>query len=429
MTTAEFFALYFSFVDKNTESPFVYHRWSLVATVAASLSKRVYVSMGHMTIYPNFYVQLIGSPGIRKSSAIKIPPRLLASAGFDRFGPNTCTKEALVGKLQELGEEITEGDLKTEGLGDDDPLSSFVTSQEAIADLFIVADEFNAFIGRNHEEFLELLSDLWDNHDVYDKWLTSRKTSPISQPYLNIISGNTPMGFKSRFSGASLGQGILTRFIIVPWEEIRQKVAFPEAPSKAISESLVQEFSRLLSLRGEVLKTSEAVEMLGELYNKWVIPTPVHMEQYINRRFTHLLKLCAIFACIECQPDASPTITASIVLQANAMLASNEKNMASTFRHIFEKPDAVNLRYLIVGALKKAGARGLDHSQIHKQVLSVATYAQTATAVDTLVQQGIVVKTGVGKYLIQKVKRDPALDKYLDLSFLTQEEQDVYNRS
>lgn len=419
MKAKEFFDLYFKYVAENTESPFVYHRWSMISTLSACVSRRVKIPMGHFNLYPNFYIQLIGNPGIRKSSAVKIPAKLLRETGFDRFAPNTCTKEALMYKLATYNEEITANDLI---VTEDNPFEVNVGND--IADIFIVADEFNSFIGNNYEDFFELLSELWDCPPTYDKWLAKASAPQVKNPYINILSANTPSGFSNKFKGASLGQGILTRFIVVPWNDIRQKCAFPSMPDEELKAEIMEVLVSLKKMKATVKYGKKAYPLLVELYTNWKIPTPTHMEQYVNRRHTHLLKLCTLFACIEDQ--VNPTITEEIVLQANACLASNEKLMATTFRDIFESNDNVNARLLIMDALDKAEA-GLKPDEVFQHVGSVvSSFNKVTTLLQVMQAQGLIFRSSTGVYMIKRQKKIEGMEKYLDLTFLTKEEVHEY---
>ena len=219
MKITELFDLYHAYVKDNTESPFVYHRWSLIGCLSTAISRRVTFPLGHFTIYPNQYIQIIGNSGIRKSSAISIPIGLMRDAGYDSFAPKSTTKEAFMSKLAGRGDELAGVEVSEE-----DPFK-FEAPNAGISEILIAADEFNAFIGSNHEDFLTLLSELWDCPPDWDKWLMSRDMPVVQKPCVNIISGNTPTGFLARFSGVNLGQGILTRFIVVPWNERGEKLS------------------------------------------------------------------------------------------------------------------------------------------------------------------------------------------------------------
>ena len=99
MPIKEFFDLYFRYVEHNTESAFVYHRWSLIGILGTIIAKKVSIPMGHFTLYTNTFYQLIGRSGTRKSSAITIAVKLLKDCELTRIAPKSCSKEAFLTKL------------------------------------------------------------------------------------------------------------------------------------------------------------------------------------------------------------------------------------------------------------------------------------------------------------------------------------------
>jgi len=416
MPVEEFFKLYFEYVDKNTESAFVYHRWSAIGAVGTLLARKVTIPLGHLTLYTNMYLQIIGKSGCRKSSAIKIAVDLLKDAGYTSFAPKRCSKEAFLSKLSGVKE------LELPDLEDTDDV--FGLEDSKASDILIAADEFNAFLGTTFDEFLEILSELYDTPDVYDKWL-QKGASAIRKPYVFILSGNTPSGFRLKFKGASLNQGILTRFLIIPWHETRQKIAFPERADPEKNKKILEVFKKVAKVEGTVKYTDEAMVILADIYENWKIPTPIHMEQYVERRYVHLLKLCAIFSAIE----DTLVVTASIVINANTILATNERKMATAFVSIFDNAEQSLLRSVILDVLLNS-PEGISALKLYNLVkVQCPKWSHVITALDTLVIQNEIMKASNGTYLLVKKGRDKVLDKYLNLDFLTKEERLDYENS
>ena len=135
-----FFDLYFSYVGE-TECPRIFHRWTAISCVAALLGRSVAIPFGHSSIYPNLYVMLMGPPGTRKSTAIKIGQKLISQIGYHHFSADRTSKEALwLDMTTEQERNIGTDDLDLEELRPYTP-----------TELFIVADEFNDFMGIRNE--------------------------------------------------------------------------------------------------------------------------------------------------------------------------------------------------------------------------------------------------------------------------------------
>jgi len=188
------------------------------------------------------YVMLIGDPGTRKSTAIKTSKRILSASGYDKFSAERTSKEKFLLDLE--GVEDDTGSVKDASavmrnlFGDD---YANVDPRE----VFVVADEFNEFVGSGNLEFLSLLGSLWDWDDPVAPFKQRLKTSrsvSIFQPTINILSGNTHAGFAEAFPPQTLGQGFLSRLILVFGESSGKKFAFPEKPPDSLKQQLIDEF-------------------------------------------------------------------------------------------------------------------------------------------------------------------------------------------
>jgi len=72
----DFFNNYYDYVG-DTESPLIFHRWSILSGVAASLGRRCHIPLGYYKIYPAMYTMLVGASGTRKSSATSLAAKVL----------------------------------------------------------------------------------------------------------------------------------------------------------------------------------------------------------------------------------------------------------------------------------------------------------------------------------------------------------------
>lgn len=88
----EFLSSYLAYAS-DTEVPAIFHRWAAISSIGAFLGRRYYFSHGHFEINPNIYCMLIGSPGTRKSTAIKLIKKLIKTAGYDTIAADKTTKE------------------------------------------------------------------------------------------------------------------------------------------------------------------------------------------------------------------------------------------------------------------------------------------------------------------------------------------------
>ena len=356
--------LYFSYTEK-TEPPMVFHRWSLLSCLAASLGRQFYLPFADFRIFPNMYVMLIGDPGTRKSTAIKTGKRILSASGYDKFSAERTSKEKFLLDLE--GVEDDTGSVKDASqvmrnlFGDD-----YIGADPR--EVFVVADEFNEFVGSGNLEFLSLLGSLWDwddpNAPFKQRLKTSRSVS-IFQPTINILSGNTHAGFAEAFPPQTLGQGFLSRLILVFGESSGKKFAFPEKPPDSLRQQLVDEFTEIKTqVSGEATITSKARDMLQTIYHSFEGLEDARFKHYSTRRYTHLLKLCLLTAAAARRIE----IRAEDVLFANTLLTYTEHRMPNAMGE-FGKAKNADVAARIISVL--ADAKGpMDTPALWKQVQS-----------------------------------------------------------
>lgn len=355
MRPNELFDTYFEYVLPNTESSSLYHRWCLVSIISATLGKRVHLNMGHFKLYGNMYIQLIGPPGVKKSSAISNAVGVLRAAGFKKFAPSQVTQGAF---LEALSNAST--------MFDSDSLDAIITPDfldnltnpeykpkpaptknaplHASTDIFIPADEWVTFIraANGTADFLAQLGTFWDCPDRYTSPTKTAGNSDINHPYVCILSGNTPAGFARSFRDYSMEEGILTRMILVSSSQDRQRLPFPEELPKDKRKVLIKLLKRTMTMKGVIVLSPEAKQMLSDLYTGWEVESAAAMQPYYSRRYTHLLKLCLILASV----DEKLLVDTDTVVMANTMLAVTEKLMANCVTSLYADNE--------VGAVKSA---------------------------------------------------------------------------
>lgn len=313
----DFFSLYFKYTE-HTEVPPFFNRWAAISGIGAFLGRQFSLLHGHFHLQPNMYTMLIGSPGTRKSTAIKLIKHIIQQAGYHTIAADKTTKEKFL--LDLSGHDETENkvlDLATTNIfGEEDCHEP--------KEIFIAADEFNDFIGNGNIEFISLLGTLWDYNGVYRNRIKNGKSISINDPTVSIFGGNTPTGFSLAFPTDILGQGFFSRLLLVYGEPTGKKIAFPVQPSKEITQELI---SQLTYIREKVIGVAEltpkAKKLLEKIYNQWEGLDDVRFDSYSNRRFTHLLKLCIIVSAI----FKSIQVTESVVVYANTILSHTEHLM------------------------------------------------------------------------------------------------------
>jgi hypothetical protein len=288
------------------------------------LGRQYYLPFGDFNIFPNQYVMLIGDPGTRKSTAIKMAKKILGSTGYDKFSAERTSKEKFLLDLE--GVEGDEGEVKDTNAV---MRNLFGTDQGSTdpREVFITADEFNEFVGSSNLEFLSLLGSLWDWDDPQSPFKQRLKTSRsvnIFQPTINILAGNTHSGFAEAFPPQAIGQGFLSRLLLVYGESSGKKIAFPERPSDALRTKLIDSMTAIHDrIHGEATLSDKARGMLQTIYNSFGGLEDARFKHYSSRRYTHLLKLCLLSSAVNLRTE----IRAEDVLFANTLLTFTEHKM------------------------------------------------------------------------------------------------------
>jgi hypothetical protein len=332
------FDLYFQFVEK-TEPPTIYHRWSLITGIGALLGRKYWMPFGANRIFPNQYVMLIGNAGARKSTAIKMAAKVLKTAGYEHFAAEKTTKEKFLLDLEGAEDDSSRIYQGRENKGG----SRSVSARDVLANLelesgtdnhdgiprevFITADEFNEFAGSGNLDFLSMLGALWDWDDesgTYKHRFKNSKSISIYQPTISLIGGNTHVGFKNAFPEAAIGQGFLSRLILVYSEPSGRKITFPEKPSEAVAIAIGERLSKIAkTVTGEATLSLKARQALDTIYRTWTELEDYRFKSYSTRRQTHLFKLCLITSAMR----VSSEIDIEDVILANTILTWAESSM------------------------------------------------------------------------------------------------------
>ena len=351
-----FFQTYFDYVGE-TESPWTYHRWSIVTAVAASLGRQTYVPFGHFTMYPNLYTLLMGESGARKTGAITIASKLLAKSGYTRFAPNKCSKEQFLKSMTEqdipLGPDGQELDLE-ELL--DRPL-------KPCNELFVDADEFPDFIGVGNTEFTTMLTTLWDGKDKYLHPKLNSADVEVLDPMVNILGGATQEGFSMAFPPEIMGQGFASRLLFIYSDPSGVQITWPKAPCPELGKDLTEYLRAIRAeIKGPMSIADDAAEALDKCYKQFPPMGDKRFLPYSSRRFSMLLKLATTLAAM----DLSRVITLPHALQANTMLHYAECRMPKALGE-YGKSRNASQQALVLDILDRANGP-LDLTQLWRQL-------------------------------------------------------------
>jgi hypothetical protein len=333
-----FLKLHLRYVE-NTEPPKMFHVWSAITSISACMQRHIYLDLGFGRVYGNLFVLLVGPPGTRKSTSIKFATRIMKQSTSVRWAPDDTG-----GQRQGLIAALTEDDEKIDGMDaasalDVETLMNTTMSLNSVNKhvMFIEAGEFGSFIGQNNLDLTRFLIKMWDGEDYDYRLKTSRHI--LKDNLMTLLGGTTPTDIASLLPAEAIGQGFMSRFVLVHAPAKEKSIP----PSKArVLESLEPRLAEVYgnvfyNLKGPMSLHPDAQRLLDQLYLHEVKIHDTRFIYYAERRQTHLLKVCMCLAVARgsleiCQPD---------VEEAERILHATEQRMPEALGEYGLSPVAV----------------------------------------------------------------------------------------
>ena len=407
----DFFSHYLQYASNN-EVPAFFHRWSAITGLGAFLGRDIYFQHGHFEVNPNIYCMLMGSPGTRKSTSIKIIKHILKLAGYTTLAAKKTSKEKFLLDLAGVEDEERNSKdiLQANIFGKDD--------ESRICECFVVADEFNNFVGIGNIEFISILGSLWDYSGVYENKIKTGKSVSIPNPTVSILACNTPTGFSMAFPPEIIGQGFFSRILLVYGEPSEKLIAFPKPPLVEDTLELVSSLQRIkYSCKGGLGLTDSSEKLLDKIYKSWKGIPDVRFESYSNRRFTHLLKLCIIHTAAR----GGIKIDEADVIYANTVLTHTEHLMPKALGE-FGKAKNSDVSHKIMQIIDSSRTP-ISIKDIWKHVANdLEKLSDLSDLIRNLVSAEKIQVTKIGFLPIKKVLEEVS-DGTVDFTLLTDEER------
>lgn len=283
---------------------------------------------------PNFYIILVGPPGVAaKSTSMSMGMNLLGKVPDVKFGPESMTWQSLAVSLGDAVEYVKFA------LPDGTPAPPIPMSC-----LTITISELGTFLQTDDDKLLSFLIRMWEGQiDVFrHETKTSGKTE-VTNPWLNVIGATTPSWLKANFPESMIGGGLTSRIVFVYGDKKRQLIAYPDevipdAEYRSLQDKLLQDLITISRLSGPYTLSTFAREWGRSWYKEHNDPDlrPSHLSSdryggYLSRKQTHIHKFAIILAASK---RDNLVIEEDDLKEAEAIVTDIERDMIKVFQTI-----------------------------------------------------------------------------------------------
>lgn len=310
---------YYMKYTQRTEPPELYHLWSGLTAISSALRRKCYCNWGSLRgfVYPNLFISLVGPPGGRKGTAMKIAKTFVQSLDVPMGADSLGSTQALYRELIDSEDNY----LDPQGL------------HKKHKSLSIWAEEFQVFLSDRDQMLIPSLTDLFDCADSWKYKTLARKTEDISNCWITIIGAITPSLLQSKLSQDAVGGGLISRIIFVVGQGPKQRKAlqFLTEEEEDIQQKLENDLQEIANLSGPFTLSADFLKAYVRWYEQDYDESGVPSEQFLgynHRRPLHLNKICMLVSIAE---SSEMIITAEHFEKALAILQVTEQEMPNAF--------------------------------------------------------------------------------------------------
>jgi hypothetical protein len=394
---------YYMKYTQRTEPPELYHLWSGLTAVSSALRRKCYCNWGALRgyVYPNLFVSLVGPPGGRKGTAMKIAKSIVQTLNVP-IGADS------LGSTQALYKEIMESE------------DSYVDPQgltKKHKSVSIWSEEFQVFLSDRDQMLISSLTDLFDCADNWKYKTLARKNEDLSNCWLTIIGAITPSLLQAKLSQDAVGGGLISRIIFIVGYGPKQRKAlqFLTEEEEEIIKNLENDLQEIANLSGPFILSKEFLKAYVRWYEQEYDDTGVMSEKFMgynHRRPLHLNKICMLISAAE---SNDMIITDKHFEKALAILQVTEQEMPNAFYGLgLSSTSNVYAKFLTFIDSREY----FDWSELTRNFhLDVDNISQLRGYVEMAEQSGLIkseASATASRYTTIKTKREVDRSGYLD---------------
>ncbi len=357
--------------SRHSESPEIMHFWTAVVTMAGALQRQVWIDQLYFQWTPNFYVVMVGPPGVvAKSTVSRMGFGLLKHVQGVSFGPQSMSWQSLIPALQDSSKGVSINGVLY-------PMSC----------LTCFISELGTFLKPQDEEQTSAFIALWDGQvEQFERWTLAHGQQVIENPWVNLIGCTTPSWIDRNVPENMIDGGLASRIVFVYADTKRSFVAYPsmEVDRKEYQkekDDLIADLKLISKLKGEYKLTPEAAAWGVDWYKTHWTVRPKHLASdrfggYLARKQTHLHKLAMILAASKSE---TLTITKEDLEQAETFITRTEADMGKVFQSVGVAPSARQSNTML-SFLRTYGK--MSRRELWKKCLTTMTPRDFETAIE-----------------------------------------------
>jgi hypothetical protein len=258
--------------------------WAAITTVAGALERRVWTETYKGILYPNLFTLLCGEAASGKSLMVNLARKFWASVPDLKIAPDNPNQKTFLTALQ-------------------NSCRSFMDETGEIhmfSAMSVASREMGVLIAKYDPQFVQHLSDLWDNLDKFTAPRETTTSIDITKPTVNILAGATPAYLGDVFPDMAWHQGFTTRLLFIFGEDMPMNPSLNAFKKRIDShnDSLQAIIGQIFELIGEFVWADDA----QRAHNSWLAmgmpPEPDYgrLARYNKRREVFMYKLAMISA-------------------------------------------------------------------------------------------------------------------------------------
>lgn len=334
---------------KHGEAPAKVMYWVGVSTIAGALRRKVWIDEYNFQWTPNFYLLLVGDPGVlKKSTSTGLGMRILKQVPGIDFGPQSVTWEQLITHMA--------GSAQVYEVGGKEFEASCVTCE---------LSEFGTLFDPSNRQLVDAMTDIFDAKlHTFRKETKTNGCDDVVNPWLNICACTTPGWLEDNFTQKFVRSGFAGRVVYVycPASEVGRH-AHPSRRMKSKLEAaqrekaLADQLQTISEYSGEFRLTEEAYEWSEKWYEKFrdFLEGECNEEEIglYSRKQSHLMKLAMV---ISASNGTFPNIGVEELMEADRVLETVREDVQTVFGHVGQTPTSKLSRH-IVEVLQREGEK------------------------------------------------------------------------